>query len=666
MSGKSLALIGGKAKIGAISLLLVLIVGLGALYLSTNPNISLTPQDQNKDLPRIEWTPPMPPQSQQSGLNSWARGETGAEMSQSLGSYIGMSGSNFFGLGNNIATSSEQAVAELNESEAIDIALGHAKVNGFVETYDQVETWVYFDGSFWHVEFFETDTYANWAYVMIRDKDAVLVQVYIIMDGEVYLEWPAANLDASTALGLANENPIIQQFLQDTSFNISDAWVWFDGDRSWYVDFYPYILTYAEDSSMGLNNQANRGTQQDWGEILPSQPVEDRLAYDYETSWLTAIIDDIDAQVRSIYTSYFDFPELNNNPETARDAAKTAPEAQNFWERHADDYVFQDVYLEFNYSSTDSQPNAIWWVNNYVWPQYVYAADSSTSLGQGTIQLPSQVKGIYYWAFDYMTIALADDSLETEFIYELPQPQHSYEEVLQTILDQAEIAQFIDTYQEVWITIMFDPFTSTWWSGITPTWTWMAYAFLEISDDQTLTINDLWIEDIPSEQMPDMKLEEVRAIYKNSTYYQTFNQTYSQYGEIEEYVYYYYDDLVYDSSAKTWSISLYSNVILEAYAYMEIDDSTGEFIDYYAYAPDSLPVHTVDEVLNFTKQNEDVQNFLNAHDDVITEIYFLSYDPYGQTQGRWVVYYYTPQYDAVMALEVQDNPLVIINMWTYP
>ncbi len=84
----------------------------------------------------------------------------------------------------------------------MDIAKAHEKIQEFIGNHPNYSNWTVYDGRDWHVAFYDLDLPQDWAYVVIDDKAVVIVQIYVVEDGEVFLDWPTATLTADDVLNL--------------------------------------------------------------------------------------------------------------------------------------------------------------------------------------------------------------------------------------------------------------------------------------------------------------------------------------------------------------------------------------------------------------------------------------------------------------------------------
>ncbi len=737
MTNKNGSLLGGLLGKSKTTLLVPLLIGLllaGTFSLVLLPNmfnVSLLPSnqvpasdnndqsnDQNED---TAWRPSTNARNfVQGGYLPWYQGSAGMQQDASLGVYVGRAGGQerFGMMTTPMIESSSDLSSNMSTDEVLALAKSHPKVSEFLEKHVNHDEWAFFDGEFWHVDFYDLNDWEAWAYVMISDENREIVQIYIVDGEEVYLEWPNADLGVDDVIDIILADSYTTEFMNEFNLSVMNSWIWFDGEDTWYVSFWGWYL--GTDSS---SRSGDGGVSTGSGETVPSDGAvldplvpESDLATDvifFPSYWFTDLVSDDSATLSSTVTNYYNFTGIQHSREVVQQHVMSLNETKDFMKRNENtSFIGSDDYLEIIHGDSD-QVKINWWFNFYAWPNVFYiiadaavstspdltlipGARSSQALSQSDdlgvfslknsnmpvqsveaneSSLPDDVVNIYTWTFDYLTVAIDDATLETTFLEVARQPRHEAVDVIsELIATNSEIQQFVTEMEEVQAYLSFDPFVGTWYVGLSPTWTYWSYLWATVNDTD-LSLMELDVYYMPEDLRPQMSVSQVKSLISNMTIVAEFNDTYSAYGDIITWTYYYpeywswYDvegndsaspGTTFDSNNKVWEIWIYSEVILEAWLVITINDTTGEIISIDESNPWIMPTLYPDDVLNITNQLQEVINFTEQHS---TYDFYLAY-----YSGTWYISYSYYQLDtyAYVYVVIDDATAQVTEIYVYP
>ena len=677
-----------------VGVLIILALTIAGIVIMAPHNLLSFNLNSNQNT--VKWVPKNPLKSGASGraLPPWYR-SSGAESAQAgMTPYISYSQERLGYAADTLSNDVILAEANHTTDEVWNTIKQHNKIAEFIQSISNLEKTFFFDGTYWHVSMWDNDDWEEWAYILVRDSDLTIIQIYIVSGDDVYLEWPLADLTGDQVMTIIWNDENVRQFLTAANLTIDDLWLWFDGEDTWYVTYYTFFgfgaqsVGTGEDSNEGTFGSGNKGQQSPLTPQMPSteeSAVVGELPQSYY--WLNILVSDNEAHIIEIDTNYDAFAGLKFNMTTAKETIVNSAEVQTFVQQHDNRSFYSiDLYLQLNYSysATKAAPQItpLWIATIYVWPNYVYEGgilfaetmnqgSFHISMNGGTLQIQhghnsftpykfnnkfniltatttsafndTRFRDVFYWTFDYLKLALKDQTSDIIILEDLPPPTHNVSEILNTLIENTSVDDFLNEYDEFTAFITFDPFKQDWWINIYPTWTYLASTFAEI-DDLTLTILRLDIHYIPEELKPQMSFGAVKSLVENLSEFQTFNDTYSKYGALQNYIYYYaYDIISYTNddndesfeniSVREWNIGVYSDIIYEAWLYIRINDTSGTITEEYLNEPEKLPIHLPEEIVTYLETNvTDVTEYLTVHPNSFLNIYYYS--------GSWYVYYY--------------------------
>lgn len=561
---------------------------------------------------------------------------------QALGSYMESSG-----LGYSLFPNRQTVYIDptMTEGEVLSVAKDHPKISEFLANHPQYDNWTYYDGSRWYVNFYDYNVPEDWAYVIIRDVDATIIQIYVIQGNDVYLDWPTARLDADRVLEIVGRNEVVQDYLAYSNISLFDAWVWFDGNDTWFVSYsFYFALEYARDASVGVPNQEDLGFTEPVQEVEAPASEERLIAPDFNPYWMEIHVSDFQAEVTRIQSNFEKSAYLENTMEEIIDYVKSLDIYQQFAEGHT--FLYPWVTIAWDYTSNDN--NARWIVSSYAWESQ-------------TLEPLQYFNNVFYWSSDYLNLVLSDSDLTILSSFSTPKPQMTPEDMLGLLLENQTVLDFVSKYGENNGYLSFDPFTSSWWISIYPSWTWGAYLSALIKDDGQ--IDQFYIQHIPDELLPTRSIDEVRTVLQGLDQYSEFVETYEVYGDVISGLYYSYD---YEGTSKSWVAYAWSEVIGEAYLNVEIDDQSLEVLSVTRYDPRVPPTHNTSEIISVVEQVQEVQDFLNeVQNPTIWISYYSTYGEINQS-GIWYITYSSPDYSRQISIQVDDATLEIISIYQYP
>ncbi len=699
----------GLAALGII----LLVLGASAVVLI--PNLTLQPNDKE-----LAWKPSANARMfVQGGFFPWYQG--GSIQEASLGVYIERAGGHqrFGMLADSMVQSSSEMSGEMSTEEALSLAKSHAKVSEFLETHPFSDNWTLFDGKFWHVNFYEAENWEAWAYIMINDKNREITQVYIVDGEDVYLEWPSADLDINQVVDIVLADPITTEFMETFNLTILDSWIWFDGDDRWYISFWGWrALDEEVTDSTPSNSDMSMPSFGDalFPSIPESEPRSEMIFL--PPFWLTDLVSDNAAAITSTVTNYYNLSVVQHSREEVLQHVLNLNDTRDFMERNENNsYLSSNDYLEITHE-TSGIVTIQWWFEFYAWPDLYYIiadvraatpqpvpslkantntpsvdqfkkdfwsslkktfqASPSSLQAATTTELPSGIVDLYTWTFDYLIVGMSDETLQPTHVETARQPQHEASDVLsQIIATNNAIQQFVTEMESSWAYLSFDPFAGTWYLSLTPTWTYLSYLWSTVNDTD-LHIIELETLSIPDELRPNMSFREVQALVSNLTVVNEFNDTYSPYGEIQTWIFYepyywYWNSSPGDvpvngttstgeldtSGTKAWTVLISSSVIHEAWIYITINDTSGEyFLD--EGEPAIMPTMFPGDVFNITSQLPEVINFTSRYPS--HDVYLSYYS------GTWYVFYSHYQFNdfAYVYVVIDDATSTVTEIYSYP
>ncbi len=668
----------------------------------------------------------------QMGTFPWYRGGNNEE--GNLGVYIEQaSGTESLGtLASTIVEASTSVTSKMNETEVLSLAKSYPRVAQFLESNPEYQEYAFFDGEFWHVDFYMIENWDDWAYIMIKDERREIIQVYVVQGESVYLEWPNADLTIEKIIDLINDDVFTSDFMQAFNRTMMDAWIWFDGEDTWYVYFlgWPTLwIDEARNNSPESNPTTTPSFNNDLEPAVPSSEndMNSAIWYSY-TYWLTTLISDDASRISETFTNYYNYSAVQHVPEEMLPVINDLNITKSFMERNKNtSLINEDHYLKILHAS-DGSISIQWWFEFQAWPPYFYYPASevtglpanpiadkkhvtssktsnmlinapekeliSSSLDgknkesfllqddSSSMTLPDGIVSLYFWKFDYLKVALADEDASLVMTEEARQPSRSMAELLTELTNNdTSIRQFIEEMEETSAYLAFDPFIGTWYLSLSPTWTSMGYLWA-IINDTNLNIIELESQTVSEELRPTMRLSEVRDLLANLSVYQQFNDTYAPYGHVSTWIYYYTDyynevnngtigntitEPVDEEGstlklAKTWTIWVSSDVLIEAWVFITINDSSQSVISTMREDPILIPTLYPENVLNITKKLPEVINFTSSYP---AHEVFLSY-----YLGDWQIsYYYFRPSDytyAYVFVTLNDATATVTEIYVYP
>ncbi len=645
----------------------VLIVGsIGTVYYYTQNQ-----QAQNKE--RLDWKPKSIPKT--NGMVYQPQIPGIASDQRSMGSYIGQAefGSSRYG-----KWVSQYKEATMSSNEAWELAKSNPKFSEFLQNYPSFSNWTYFDGKYWWVEAYDTQNYENWALIMIWDEMKEITQVYIVQGDDVYLDWPTANLTADEVLAIANDDPIVNEFMTAVNGTLLDAWIWFDGNVTWFVDYYDFYILNEGIRSSGNDTE---GDELGYTETVtaenplgaPSSEEPIRVPY-FNPYWMSIEINDDTASMSRIMTNFDNTSKLVNTAENVKQKIGQIQEFNDFNQSFPSNYL--SLTLMWDYSS--GEPKAYWLAESYAWTWKTFENVSST------------VKKAEYWSFNYLMITIVDQNFSVSNSIKYLSDEQQIQTALDTILALPEIKNFTETYYENYMYMSYDPFNDEWWVSIDPTWTWLAYANVILDGD--MSVKHMDVQTIPDNMMPNLTPSEVKALVMNDTIYQDFIANYSRYGSITVSIFYgsgndfaidnprsgnVSDPSVSDPNAPSsgngfpyqeniWTVYIWSDVISEASLFYIVLDENQTANLIYLTEPNMMPQHLPDEVLNAVSSLPEVVEFLNSTPEYEISISYYSYLDTGSGGGVWFIDYHTNDFSKFVSIEIDDVTLQVIEIYKYP
>lgn len=330
-----------------------------------------------------------------------------------------------------------------------------------------------------------------------------------------------------------------------------------------------------------------------------------------------------------------------------------------------------------------------WYVDFSVdyWNEYhIEEGDSSESnIGYGIEPVTDYS---YYPEWNYLTVIIQDSTGEVYEIIQPVDPTLTEKEVYDIAMNSEEGIAFLEEYQEAEISIWFDSY-QFWYVEFYPPYEYIEYDdeyYLEDPDDEyytdpvdgnftepgepigsdygygwdylSLIIDDLTGEIVEVFQTVDPTLteEEVLEIAFDIPKIQELTE---EYDDLEAWAY--FDGYGY------WYVDIYSNEHWEVWAYVTIDDTTAEVVDYYV---PQLPDMSEEAIIAIAMEDLDVQEFLTKYDNSSVYAYFYGswyfFDETGEktsepgyegdTDAYWYVNVYSGIYlDAWGYLLISDN-----------
>ncbi|MHA1686216.1 MAG: hypothetical protein ACTSYD_07355 [Candidatus Heimdallarchaeaceae archaeon] len=228
------------------------------------------------------------------------------------------------------------------------------------------------------------------------------------------------------------------------------------------------------------------------------------------------------------------------------------------------------------------------------------------------------------------------------------------DEVYQIALTDPDVQQFISNHPDylyyIYLSECFDTFSNDqeggW--GFSENLTWIVEFYtpdysewIDVwIDDSTAQIIDKWMS-LPATLTND----EVLAIAGNLTEIQSF---YAQYNDVVV-------DIWYDGTGY-WNLYYYSETFLDAYAYVVIEDLSGEVVYVESYIPTPAQ-HTEDEVLSVILSLDEITEFMATYPDATYYLYCFD--------GLWYFDIYSDAYQGGIFVTVDDASLSVISIEYY-
>ncbi|UCG03323.1 MAG: hypothetical protein JSW11_04890 [Candidatus Heimdallarchaeota archaeon] len=368
-------------------------------------------------------------------------------------------------------------------------------------------------------------------------------------------------------------------------------------------------------------------------------------------------------KIPGFYDEEFEYKEATMTEEEVLAIAEALEEVQEFRADH-DNVSVWAWYDGYDY----------WYVDYFVnyWDKY-YIEDNVVSTGEIAYEAEPVTDYSYYPEWNYLTVIIQDSTGNVFEIIQPVEPSLTEEEVYDIAVNSEEGIAFLEDYPDAEVYIWFDSF-QYWYVEFYPLYEELEYKDTGLTDPDEAGYGYFWdylslvVDDLTGEIVevyrpvePSLTEEEVLEIAFSIPEIQELAE---EYNDLEAWAY--FDGFEY------WYVDIYSYEHWEVWAYVTIDDSTAEVIDFYV---PKLPDMTKDAIIAIAMEVSDVQNFLNKYDNSSIDAYFYSswfYDETfdesgekvsesepgytGETAAYWYVYVYSGIYlDAWGYLLISDD-----------
>ncbi|UCE13479.1 MAG: hypothetical protein JSV04_15020 [Candidatus Heimdallarchaeota archaeon] len=518
---------------------------------------------------------------------------------------------------------------DITREEIMEIVLEHPIVQEFLNTYPDAQSYMYYEFfGFWSINFYHEERSE-----IVWKSSLDFENLYVVFDAvsqeilEIYSSFAPStlNLNENSVMAIALAEPEIAEFVEDHPDYFSDLGVYIHYGEDQYTIWYLNFQTY---SNWGIE-----------GDVTATGVPTDEAYYgfwDYSYAYLS--IDDATGDI--LYMEVYSWQEATLTEDQVLDIAGSTVEVQEFLTAFPDAEVnsYYDYYGEWK----------VYYYVPYFWNAWVH------------VTIEDETGDVLY----------VDSYIPDQF------PEMTYNEVVELVMSTPEAQNFTEKFPDaslyVYYNIGYTDYAYTDASGvyredgnyidtkdyddynqtyITDTGSW----FAELSNSggiyadntdpagseskpSSYSVYEAWyfvIDDISGEIINKEYYienwwwpgEYVEATMTEAEVLEVVNSV----PEIVEFleqvpgaeVYAYYD--YYGS----WYVSYYSPHILDAWAFVGIQDSTGDvlYVEVYIGEP---PQMTYDEVADLILSTPEAQNF-TAHFPNAS-IYAFYYDGYWEVE----------------------------------
>ncbi|MCY3414564.1 MAG: hypothetical protein INQ03_23145 [Candidatus Heimdallarchaeota archaeon] len=247
--------------------------------------------------------------------------------------------------------------------------------------------------------------------------------------------------------------------------------------------------------------------------------------------------------------------------------------------------------------------------------------------------------------YSYAYVYINDRTSEIEYIYSMiaiPALHEEYEmhSMVENLEFTSDFFDQVDNYESYYY---YDHYGS-WWISYYDTDDWRNYFYLQVNDsDLSIQFSGLWL--ITPATMAESEVVDVAMDAGLSEFIDLYDN-------IDVYIYY--------DGYGTHFVYAYDAILIEAFAFAAINDTSAELIHYYEYHPEILPEMEVNEVLNIALNTENYTEFLKNCDIAYYYLYFY--------RGTWYFYAYGLDYEDTWygySLSIDDSTGEIIDEWSY-
>ncbi|MFX0123009.1 MAG: hypothetical protein ACFFAE_05170 [Candidatus Hodarchaeota archaeon] len=369
-------------------------------------------------------------------------------------------------------------------------------------------------------------------------------------------------------------------------------------------------------------------------------------------------------QIPGFYDEKFEYKEATMTEEEVLAIAEALEEVQEFRADHENVSVWV-WYDGFDY----------WYVDYSVdyWNEY-YIEYSEFITGEIGYKDESVTDYSYYPEWSYLTVIIQDSSGGVYEIIRPVEPSLTEEEVYDIAVNSEAGLAFFEDYPDAELFIWFDSF-QFWYVEFYPPYKYLEHDDYGYTDEQIVEPECGYVWDYLSMVIDDLTgeiVETFRPIDPSLSEEEVIDLAFSilEIQELAEK----YDDLkawAYFDGYEYWYVNIYSYEHWEVWAYVTIDDTTADVVDFYV---PELPVMSEEDIIAIAMEHPMVQEFLSKYENSSVHAYFYGewsfFDETGEKQPElgdkgdmeayWHVYVYSGIYlDAWGHLLISDAGEII-------